>query len=644
MNYRPEIDGLRALAVLPVVLFHAKFPLFSGGFAGVDVFFVISGYLITAIILESLERGRFSLKSFYDRRIRRIMPALFTVLIVSVFFAVLLLPPANLTEFGRSLIATVTFSANFLFWSQAGYFDTQSDLKPLLHTWSLAVEEQFYVLFPLLVVLLFKIKFNARMAVLILITISSFLLALIAVYHRPSAAFFLLPTRGWELLCGALLAVLLRQGASLFFISPRLKEYAAALGFIMLIFSFIVFDESTKFPGAAATIPVAGTCLLICFASQQNLTGRVLSHPWLVSIGLISYSLYLWHNPILVFIRFWTLGSITIEVSVLAIMLAMLLSYLTWRFIEKPCRDVQKVSSTQVFTGVLVSGIILIGVGYYLVQKNGLPERLGDNQALLATALPSPLRQRCHNSETHKVDVQSGCEYFGEDVKVATFGDSHVVEISYALAEQLKPYNIGLKQFSYTACEPSFGSNGTKDACKVWTEQAVDYILKSNVSTVVVSYRIHGALFGYHEKYYPNFPDLYSDIYRAEVWSAYLNLLKAFLNAGKKVVLVLQAPELKANISQLVFAHGQKGTDVVSMSRAWVDHREFYVRQRLDQIPRDVVVVDPIVQFCDQSNCYASKNGKAIYFDEDHLSVYGAGLLVEQFMPVFALTDQHKVK
>lgn len=644
MNYRPEIDGLRALAVLPVVLFHAEFPLFAGGFVGVDIFFVISGYLITAILLEGIDNNAFSLKLFYERRARRILPAMFTVLSVSGAISIFVLPPTDLVQFGKSLVATVTFCANFLFWSQSGYFDTQSDFKPLLHMWSLSVEEQFYLVFPILLML--SVKFNIRKPIVLLggITLVSLLLSVIAINHRPSAAFFLLPFRAWELLVGALLAVFIRHNPETFFISERWQSRLAFLGLFLLFLSLIIFDKHSKFPGASALIPVTGAGLVILFAAPGNMVGQMLSNSSLVGLGLISYSLYLWHNPILTFLRFCSIGPLSIELTLFSIVLSIFCAYLTWRYIENPCRNSIKVSSRQLFIFLFSVGIFLCGFGLYLVKEVGLPQRLGANQSLLISATSSPLRNSCHNSETHKVRVQSSCEYFGKQIEVATFGDSHVVELSYVLAERLKPYNIGLKHFSYTACPPSFGRAFNKDECISWTKQAVDYIVNSQVSTVVVSYRIHGALFGYHEGLYPQLPDLYSDAYREEIWGAYIEVLNAFIKSGKKVILVLQAPELKSNISQLVFLNGQNPGDIVGMTREWLDRRESYVRARLPQIPKEVIVIDPRPLFCDDLSCYASRGGNALYFDEDHLSIFGASLMADQIIPFLELSERKQIK
>jgi len=206
MNYRREIDGIRALAVIPVIFFHAGFSLFSGGYVGVDVFFVISGYLITGIVMAEVTRGTFSIADFYERRIRRILPALFLVVVVCVPVAFLVLLPADLKEFGQSLIAVATFSSNVFFWSQSGYFHGAAELKPLLHTWSLAVEEQFYVLFPLLLLFMWRWGRKWTVAILLTLAVASLLLAEWGALNKPIATFFLLPTRAWELLLGSLVA------------------------------------------------------------------------------------------------------------------------------------------------------------------------------------------------------------------------------------------------------------------------------------------------------------------------------------------------------------------------------------------------------------------------------------------------------
>jgi peptidoglycan/LPS O-acetylase OafA/YrhL len=323
MQYRSEIDGLRALAVLPVILFHAGFHSFSGGFIGVDVFFVISGYLITSIILRDLETGTFSLKHFYERRARRILPTLFFVFLTCIPLATLLMSPSELKDFALSLGASLVFISNIFFWGQSGYFDTASELKPLIHTWSLSVEEQFYVLFPLALAGLWRSKKRNMIAALIALAVASLLLSEYASRTFPSFNFFWLATRAWELLAGALCAFLV--------IKPKRirDDLLSLIGIILITASIFYFDSSTRSPSAISLMPVMGTCLVILFGTQTTITAQLLSLRPFVAIGLISYSAYIWHQPLFAFSRIGAAREPSAEWMLLLILVVLLFAYLT---------------------------------------------------------------------------------------------------------------------------------------------------------------------------------------------------------------------------------------------------------------------------------------------------------------------------
>jgi peptidoglycan/LPS O-acetylase OafA/YrhL len=289
--YRPEVDGLRALAVLPVVLYHAGVPLFRGGFVGVDVFFVISGYLITGILLAELSRGDFSLLRFYERRARRILPALSVMMLACLPMAWLWLDPLDLKGFAKSLVAVPLFSSNLLFWLESGYFDGEADLKPLIHTWTLGVEEQYYLLIPLWLMLTWRLGTSVRWLSLAAIGLLSLGWAELGAREASSAAFFLLPARAWELLLGSLVALYARRRPGHAHGSGLRQNALAALGLGLLGLATFTFDRSTPFPGLHAAVPTLGAALLILFAGPGTLVGRLLATRTLVGIGLISYSL-----------------------------------------------------------------------------------------------------------------------------------------------------------------------------------------------------------------------------------------------------------------------------------------------------------------------------------------------------------------
>lgn len=371
VKYRAEIDGMRALAVLPVIFFHAGFESFSGGFVGVDVFFVISGYLITTIIVSELLEDRFSLVNFYERRARRILPALFFVMAACLPFAWLWLNPGDLKDFGQSLLAVSTFSSNFLFWRESGYFDTAAELKPLLHTWSLAVEEQYYILFPVFMLIAWRFGLKLVLWLCIAAFLASLLLAEWAAYQLPGAGFYLLPTRGWELLLGVLVSFYLLFGKP--FSSRAINEVLSVLGFGLVVFSIVAFDESTPFPSLYALIPTIGTALLILAAAPRTFVHRLLANPVLVGIGLVSYSAYLWHQPVLAFARHFMVGQEIPEEVLLALCaLSLALAWISWKYVEAPFRNRQTYSRKAVFrfSFLGLSGFALLGLVIHLT--NGL--------------------------------------------------------------------------------------------------------------------------------------------------------------------------------------------------------------------------------------------------------------------------------
>ena len=379
MKYRPEIDGLRALAVLPVIFFHAGFSWFSGGYVGVDIFFVISGYLITTIIINEMDGSRFYLLNFYERRARRILPALFFVMLVATPLAIYSLTPYGLKEFGQSLISTSTFSSNILFFLKSGYFETSAELKPLIHTWSLAVEEQYYILFPLLLMITKAWNRKLMFFFLCLMFLASLSLAHWAtVYSQDpqviSASFFLLPTRGWELLLGVAAAFYIQAGNTIQ--SSFLKQFAGIAGLFLIIFSISAFDKYTPFPSLFTLAPTLGALLLILGATQGTWAYKILSSRSIVFLGLISYSTYLWHQPIFAFSRQIMLGELSEITLLLLSFFSIGMGYLSWKWIEQPFRDKKRFSQISIF---ILSGSFMIfisAVGFGIHKTNGLEDEL----------------------------------------------------------------------------------------------------------------------------------------------------------------------------------------------------------------------------------------------------------------------------
>jgi peptidoglycan/LPS O-acetylase OafA/YrhL len=378
IKYRPDIDGLRAIAVLSVMLSHIGFTTFSGGYVGVDVFFVISGYLITSIIYVEVTQEKFLFKIFYERRARRILPALYFVVLLCFIPSWLLLIPQDFIDFSETVIGTVFFSSNLVLWLQSGYFDQAAELKPLLHTWSLAVEEQYYVFFPILVLIIYKTKKLNLLASIILLLVISLILSHWAAFNKPTANYYLLPTRAWELLVGSTVALLTYQKGSstikrLWLTS--VGKLAPIIGLLMIVVPIFTFDKFTPFPSLWAILPTFGTALIIFFGRPDTLTFKILSNRIFVGIGLISYSAYLWHQPIYAFMRVQDIIEINLFSMFGAIFCSLIAAFLTWKYIEQPFRNKDKWSTNKIWGFSVIGGLLLCSMAVIIILNKGFTER-----------------------------------------------------------------------------------------------------------------------------------------------------------------------------------------------------------------------------------------------------------------------------
>ena len=416
MEYRREIDGLRALAVVPVMLFHAGFQTFSGGFVGVDIFFVISGYLITTIILSDLQREKFSLLSFYERRARRILPALFLVMAVSSILAYAWLMPDEFKNFGQSLVATTVFANNILLAVTSGYWALASEFKPLLHTWSLGVEEQYYVIFPLFMLLGWRYFSGNLIRVLGVVALLSFAIANWGAFNKPDLAFYLLPTRAWEILLGSFVAFYLNKNKNIE--HDRLSyEFFSLGGFLLIVVPIFIFDRGQPSPSFYTLVPTLGAVLIILFALEDTLVGKLLGSKAMVGVGLISYSLYLWHQPLLAFSRIYLVNKPNQEISGSLLLLTFVLAYFTWRFVETPCRSKETISRNVVFSSMATVGVFFVLLGFYLNKEYGIPTRIFD-----ASVKISDMDKRIYNERVFKLKQ----DYFSESekLKILVVGNS----------------------------------------------------------------------------------------------------------------------------------------------------------------------------------------------------------------------------
>lgn len=433
MKYRSEIDGLRAVAVIPVVLFHGNIPIFSGGFVGVDVFFVISGYLISTILITEMEAGTFSIVKFYERRARRILPALFLVIGCSIPFAWFLLLPSQLVDFGESIAATMVFASNVLFWRETNYFTTGTDLKPLLHTWSLAVEEQFYVIFPFVLLIFSRLGHRNLWLLIFLAAGVSLALAEYMSIRRPTPNFYLLPSRVWELLAGAFCAMyLMKERPS--------HNWIGWLGLVLILFSVATFDKNTPFPSIYTVIPVLGAVLIILNGRADSGVGWFLSRRILIGIGLISYSVYLWHQPTFAFSKIWLSRELGPLHLLGLIPLILTISYLSWRFVERPFRYQYVVSRRSVFSVAVLGSVLLAGLGMSARLGNGFVERYAPEDRNLASLNLSEISRYY----VRRNAVQRSGREFPDNNKrnVMIIGDSYSQDFTNVLIELGADLNI----------------------------------------------------------------------------------------------------------------------------------------------------------------------------------------------------------
>ena len=457
MIYRREIDGLRALAVVPVILFHAGFQAFSGGFVGVDVFFVISGYLITSIILAELETGTFSVVNFYDRRARRILPALFVVMLACLPFAWLWLLPDYLKSFSQSLVAVPVFASNILFWITSGYFEPAAELKPLLHTWSLAVEEQYYVFFPLFLMLTWRLGRRWILPILAVLLVVSLAAAEWGSHAEPVPTFFLLPTRGWELLIGAFAAFFLFGKDTDTAVPLKLAQPLAILGLLLIGYATLVFDKKTPFPGLYALVPTIGTAFIILFATRHTVVGKLLGSGAFVGVGLLSYSAYLWHQPLFAFARHRSVDEPShLQYGVLAV-LALALAYLSWKFVETPFRNRNRIGRKRVFLIGGAFSAFFVTIGLVGQVNAGFVQRLSADQRKVNAYLDYDFKRTFREGvcflrpEQPPSDFADVCREVKADAPtLLIWGDSHAAALSIGLRQ----VHGNVIQYNASACPP----------------------------------------------------------------------------------------------------------------------------------------------------------------------------------------------
>ena len=654
--YRADIDGLRCIAVLSVLFYHANISGFSGGYVGVDVFFVISGFLITSIILREHLDDRFSLIGFYVRRARRLFPALFIMLSISTLFAFFLLLPRDLDQFGKSLATAAAFTSNFWFWSEAGYFKDPSELMPLLHTWSLAVEEQYYLIFPLLLIGIGKYFARRYIIVVALIFALSLTLSAYFVNRAPDASFFLLPFRFWELLTGSLLAIFLVLRPNFAHITKRLlREIIGLIGLGMVSFSIYMFNDSTPFPGFAALVPCLGTMLMIyAGCGGKSFVRSILSIRPMVFIGLISYSLYLWHWPVLVFMKQYFIRPLNPLETGFAIALSLLLAYLSLRFIEQPFRKPRvmgtnlsiKEKSVTVFAFSSFCVLILFGTGTLLGKLDGIPSRMSESAVEIASYSSSfpKSRRGCFAIPPDEINTDRLCR-IGPPNLEPTFmlwGDSHAMMLLPTFERIASSMSITGLEATYHGCQPLL------EAVRTWDEDRRcprynDAILKvlatePNIKTIVLVARwaisAEGSFYGNETGAVVRLVDAQSKEISAKENSRVFQrsmqrTVKAITDLGRNVVIVASIPEIGWDTPKVLAKSIWFNRPIIFMpSKIEYESRQQFVSKIMKDLQREnVQILWPAEVLCPGEDCLVVHKGKPVYTDDDHLSSVGAELI-----------------
>lgn len=649
MDYRREVDGLRALAVLPVIFFHAGYQAFSGGFVGVDIFFVISGYLITSIILAEKQAGTFSLLNFYERRARRILPALFFVMLVCLPFAWFWLAPKDLTEFSKSLKNVPIFISNILFYKETGYFDTAAELKPLLHTWSLAVEEQYYLFFPALLTAIWILEKKFIISLLAVIFLTSLFYAHHLITIKPSAAFYLLPSRLWEILIGALIAFYM-VNKDLQKFKPVTEQSASIIGLVLILYSIFFFNAETPFPSFYTLFPTIGAALIIIFANNKNFVGQLLGTSFLVGIGLISYSTYLWHQPLLVFARHRNIGELSSYLILILTLLSFIFAYFTWKYVEQPFRNRLQFTSKSILLFAISCSVFFISIGFIGKAYKGFPERFKNIPASILLSLePNNLRVDCNNEpkdgalDSHDVDFCAIGNTL-EKPSIAVFGDSHSMALLPAFNAAGKDLGLSLVHIGLGGCPPLMNvdiinGNYRFGVCSNLAKRGYEYVVKNGIKKVFLVARWSLYTDGKYDgskMYFMGLSPTYAkskEISR-ELFTKSLNeTVKAYQAVGVDLYLVAQVPLQKIDSNKLYgqmysFAGVDKQAMVNQLSISKIEHKSLQMFTRTifsDYVMNNqfnLIVLDDI--FCNESVCLIGQADKSFYSDEGHLSNFGA--------------------
>ena len=638
-SYRADIDGLRAVAVVGVLLAHAKVPFFSGGFVGVDVFFVISGYLITKILIRENEGGTFSVLNFYERRVRRIFPALYFMISIVSMVAWFVLMPFDFKEFSEEVVAVSFFISNFYFDIRSGYFDVGADFRLLLHTWSLGVEEQFYLIFPLFLVAIFKLRLARHMAVILIVFwLISFVASQWNLQLDSQSTFYLPWFRAWELLTGSIVAARVLD-LHRWRINFSTLAVVGLAGIVVPIFGY---SSETDFPGLMALPPVLGTALIIMCGERRDLNSAVrgfLEFPIVVYLGRISYSLYLWHWPPLVYLRYTSIEEPGATAVWLAVAGAVGVSIVSYHLIEQPVRQLSKVSSSAVFAAGALAVALSTGFGLSSRLTQGMPWRLSEDvqKISLVGFDRNPRRSECDQRST--TDISSGLVCIGgakdAPASFAVIGDSYADAFVPGIIAAAEVAGTAGYIYTYGGCYPIIGTNAQEGECDSFYRAATQAIAgDNNIESVIVVARWSSAFeasrFGVDSR-----PNLFitdgenselSVSTTREVVEGGLRRVLARLS-GKRVYVVAFVPEQMYQVPRALgldalLGRDEDEDDVLGVPYPVFAARQAFSREVLNRLSGEFgfALIDVGALMCDSELCPAEKEGIPLYVDDNHIS------------------------
>lgn len=639
-EYRRDIDGLRAVAVMAVVFYHFGIGSIKGGFVGVDVFFVISGYLITGIIYNEISRGEFSFGKFYERRIRRIFPALFMMLFVTTVVGLCVLLPTDLMRLGERVIATIFFGSNVLFWRQAGYFNATSELNPLLHTWSLAVEEQFYIGLPFLLIMIQLYAKAWIKPLLSVFAVGSLLICIWATPVQPTAAFFLAPFRAWELLLGSLLAVGIFPSIN----GRHYREIISIGALLVLVASLLWMPTGAAFPGWHAVFPVLATATLLHTGRHgDSLVKQVLSFQPLVFIGLISYSLYLWHWPLIVYVRYTTgMEPLTQNFAWILLVVSILLAVASYQWVEKPFRQ-QSLHSGRITRKSFFYAVAMMMAGVTclaLVVRSdaGWQRRFSADVVQLDVVrsgaipflgcerkVPSAQFEQC------RLGVSKG-------KRVLLWGDSHALAWAPAIDMVAKKMNWQVTLATHSACAPLIELHNTASSgCRNFNEKTYEWIRSERPYLVIlvaswISYSVPNG------QYSLSYAHEGSD--NGNIFTAALDTTLKRMTAN--VIVLGPTPGAPTEIPlKLAVSYLNNVQPPVPVSYTDYFERSKYFWGSIRNIESSAHVVDTASWFCGDGYCkYYDKKLGLLYRDGGHLSVAGADFVGKKFLTLLKNSGQ----